>query len=267
MRSRSAVVVLALLFVGGYIVYPASASAATCGKKDPRSGKTVRGVLALDEGQSDTDKAFKQDTGHKTLPLIFKVNGCDLANNAPRPRLEVNPRKGSNELPRDGEAVSIKRVVPDGSTLEVFLDIDSGKFDPGSYGASVVLRAPYINSSRTPITVSRSEDTELIPAGIGALAALIGLLVYSLLQIVNQATLTVANAKRFVIGVIVVVGVVAGAFIGYLDYHDQVVWTFKDNWVATATAGFGGATGGVMAGLLGGVWKKKPAAQNKKGGQ
>ena len=249
MRSRSVAAVLVVLVIGAW---PASASAATCGEKDPTSGKTLRGVLALDETQAVIDAAFKRGTGHRTLSLIFKVNGCELADNAARPTLEVNPRKGQDELPAD--AISIKGATPEESMLEVKLDVDSDKFKAGSYGASAVLRAPYMNSSRTPISVSRSDNRWWIPAGAGALAALAGLLVFTLLQLVGKAKLLITSP--LVLALVGLVGVVAGAFLAYVSYTDQEIWTIRENLVAAATAGFGGATGGVMAGLLAGIWQK-----------
>lgn len=251
MHSRLAVVVLAAAVVV-CSVYPASVTAATCGEKDPMSGQITRGVLALDWAQAVIGSVFKRDTGHKTLSLIFKVKGCELAQTVSPPVLEINPRKGIKELPQDGDAVSIRRVVPDGSMLDVKLDVDSAKFKPGSYGALVVLRAPYINSSRTPVSMSRSDIRWWLPAGVSALAALAGLFVFTLLQIVRKAKLAVS--KPVVLVLVGVVAVGAGALLGYINYANQDVWTAGENLVATATAGFGGATGGLMAALLGRIW-------------
>jgi len=246
-------VTVACLAACGAISLPGSAAAAICGTKDAGTDTTLRGVLALDETDAVTDVAFKRQTGHKPLPLVFKVNGCELADDAAAPRLAVKRRKGIDALP--AKAISIESVEPDGSTLDVNLDVDLGKFGPGSYGASIVLRAPYMNSSRTPISVSRSESSSFIPAGVGALGALAGLFVFTLLQIIRSSVQTVT--KPVILILVGLVAIAAGALLGYVSYQDQDVWKFSDNWVATATAGFGGATGGVMTGLLGGIWKDK----------
>lgn len=253
MRSRSGTMGLTMV-VAASIAFPASSAGATCGQKDATTGQSVRGVLALDETQADTEATFKRDTGHKTLDLVFKVNGCKLAQGLVTPTLDVNPLKGKGELPDGGAAVSIKRVESEPSTFDVLLDVDSGKFKPGSYGATVVLRAPYVDSSRTPVTLSRSDNRWLIPAGLGALAALAALLVVTLLHYFKGPPL--AEHKALGLVAVAVIGIGAGALLGFVSYQNQDIWTFKDNWLATATAGFGGATGGVMTGLLGAIWKQ-----------
>lgn len=243
-----------LVVLLGSGVVPASATAATCGS----TSAAGRGVLNLDADEAVTDAVFRQRTGHKTLSLVFRVNGCDLPANAPPPVLEVNPRRGLDELPDSGAAITVRRVVVDGPSLDVLLDVDAGKFDPGSYGASLVLRSPYLSPSRTSVSVSRSEHRALVPAFVGALAAAAGLLVFGLLQTVRHARLVVGS--RVVLGLVLLVGVAVGAILGYVNYRNQDVWTFSENWIAAATAGFGGSTGGVMAGLLGGLLTKAPDA-------
>lgn len=255
MQPRRTMVILVCFVAGVLAAFPAPASAAVCGTTEADSGDTIRGTLALDEEDAVTDRVFHRDTGHKTLSLIFKVGGCVLAADAPQPTLDVIPRKGSEELPAN--AVSLKRVTPDGSTLDVLIDVDSGRFDPGSYGALVVLRAPEVATTRTPIAVSRSDNRWLIPALIGIVAALAGLALFTLGQVARKATL----ASRRLLALVAGIAAVAGAVVVVVNYTNQEVWTFGENWWSAAVTGFTGATSGVMAGLLGGVWKTEdPAA-------
>src|SRR5215218_7132612 len=91
---------------GVLAVFAPGAPAATCGKTDPKTGKTPRASATLNEQSAVTDQAFKRDSGHKTILLSFNVGGCELAADAPPPAMEVNPRKGSDELP--DSALTIK---------------------------------------------------------------------------------------------------------------------------------------------------------------
>ena len=243
-------VVAALLLVAG----PPAAQAATapiCGKPDPKTGKVAKGAPTLNEQNAVTEQVFKRDAGHKTIFLSFNVAGCELAADAPPPAVEINPSKGADELP--SEAVKVKGVTPDGTTLDVKLDVDSEKFQAGSYGGLVVLRAPYMATSRTPVTVSRSDNRVWLPALLGAIAALGGLLLFNFARKISDHKLKVG---RLALAGVAAIGAIAGAVAVLVNYYNQDVWTFGENWWSAIVTGFTGATTGVMAGLLGDIWSK-----------
>ena len=231
--------------------FPAGAFAATptCGKADSKTGAVAKGMPSLNEQNAVTDQTFKRDSGHKTIFLSFNLAGCELASDAPPPAVEINPSKGADELPAD--AVTLKGATPDGNTLDVKLDVDSDKFDAGSYGGLIVLRAPYIATSRTPVTVSRSDNRAWLPALIGALAALGGLFLFNFARKLGKAKLKVS---RLALAGVAAIGAVAGAVAVLENYYNQDVWTFGENWWSAVVTGFTGATTGVMAGLLGDIW-------------
>jgi hypothetical protein len=241
--------VVGVLLVGLQAISIAPASAAPCGARDPQTHKAFKGALELNEDEAEVDKAFERDTGKESLLLAFTVSGCRIPSDAAPPTLDVLPRKAIADLPTD--AVSLNRATPDTTTFDVVIDVDGGKFDPGSYGALVALRAPYLVTTRTPITVSRSEDSWLIPLCIGVLAALVGFLVFSLKKIFDKKPLKV-GAGMVVLAVVIAAGV--GAYLALVNYFDQDVWTVEANWKATAAIAFVGGTTGLMAGLLGGMW-------------
>jgi hypothetical protein len=235
-----------------------AATAPTCGKTDPKTGKTPRGTATLNEQSAVTDQAFKRESGHKTLLLSFNVGGCELAPDAPAPALEVNPRKGSDELP--DSALTMKSSTPDGTTLDVKLDVNSAKFDPGSYGSVIVLRAPYMQTSRTPIAVSRSDNRVWVPALIGILAALGGLFLFNFAKKIGKSKLEVS---RLALAGVAAIGAIAGAVAVLVNYYNQDVWTFSENWWSAVVTGFTGATTGVMAGLLGDIWSSEEAGDDE----
>lgn len=249
MKPLRTFAVLVVLIAGASAIWAGGASAATCGTKDAKTGTELRGTLTLDQENAVTDAVFKRETGHKTLALIFGVAGCEIASGAPAPAFDTGPRKNTDELP--DTALSVRRVVPDGTSLEVDLTVDTARFDPGSYGALVALRAPYLITSRTPISVSRSEDSALIPLLYGAIAGIVGLLLFSLTYLAKGQRPNVS----VVLGVVIVaVAAGAGAVLVLINWGSQDVWTFSENWKSAGVTGLAGGTTGVMAGVLQSVW-------------
>jgi hypothetical protein len=228
-----------------------AATAPTCGQADPKTGKVAKGAPTLNEQNAVTEQVFKRDAGRKTIFLSFNVAGCELAADAPPPAVEINPRKGADELP--AEAITLKGATPDGTTLDVRMDVNSEKFDAGSYGGLIVLRAPYMATSRTPVTVSRSDNRVWLPALIGALAAFGGLALFNFARRIGGAK---PKVGRLALAGVVAIGAVAGAVAVLVNYYNQDVWTFGENWWSAVVTGFTGATTGVMAGLLGDIWSK-----------
>ena len=244
---------LVALIVGAnlYLV-PHSSAATRCGDVDPATKQSTRAALTLDEN-SVTNLSYKRKTNTRTLLLIFKATGCDLGSSQPDPRVDVLPKQGSDELP-DG-VVSLKTAVPDGSDLSVRLGVDEHKFDPGSYGGLVEMRAPYLNTTRTPIAVSRSENRIWIPFGLGALAGLVSILWFGALKFLSREKLQING--WWLTGV-AAAACAFGGFAVVSSYVDQEVWTLADNFKAAILAGIAGATTGTMATMLAVIWKATP---------
>jgi hypothetical protein len=225
------------------------AEAAKCGAVDPATKTTARATLALDEKSAVTSQIFKRKTAKRSLSLIFTASGCDIDVLEPAPRPTQLPQKGMDELPEG--AWTVKSAEFDSPTLEVILTVDPKKFPPGSYGNLLSLRAGYLAANRTPIAVSRSEDTPWKPIGIGALAGLAGFLWFAVLKFVARAKLKVS---WWWLPLVAGLAVAVGAWGAAKSYWDQDVWTFDANWHATAVAGFTGASTGSILALLGTVW-------------
>jgi hypothetical protein len=234
------------------------ASATPCGQFDGQSGQRARATLTLDEKSSKTHLWFKRETGHRTISLVFTAAGCDLPGEMPEPRLVVLPEQGSWELPDD--VLTVKSAEAFRSEFLLKVDVDASKFKPGTYDGKLVARSPYLNSNRTPISVSRSEHRFWIPMLIGAITGLAGMIWFALLKGASQAQLTV---ERHWLLVLSVVCIFSGMVAVFISYWDQTVWTLDENLVAGAIAGFTGATTGAMAGVLGVIWTT-PAGDNKR---
>lgn len=224
---------------------PGAAQAATCGT----GAEPVRAVLTLDE-TSDTDATFKRDDGTRALNLIYRAADCTFSGSEAPPRIAVLSAKDADELPPD--AVTLKSASFDPKEMALGLQVDSASFDPGSYGGLVEVRAPYLVTTRTPITVSRSEDNLLLPIGIGAIGGLVALLWFGLTKAATRNQLEIAPVWLVVV---VAGGVVAGAFTVWSSYMSQDVWTLDENARSALLAAFTGATTGAMGTLLGALWK------------
>ena len=233
---------------------PSSAGAAICGTT-ASTGEVYKGFLALNENTAVTEKQFKRSTGQGTLSLIFRVSGCDLPAEAPPPTMTQLPRPDTVDLNK--EAIKFESATLDPHSLEVLLDVDAQKFDPGSYGALLALRAPYIATTRTPIAVSRSENRGWIPLLWGALSAFVGLVIFSALKFIGRIAL---NVKPVWLIFAAAVACGSGAAVVYANYADQEVWTFGDNWLAAAGTGFSAGTSGVMTALLAAMWRADTGA-------
>jgi hypothetical protein len=257
---------MSLIVVAAAIVAQPAAAQTTpvCGKPDPNTTptKTARGTLTLD-GTSKTTIAYGRDTRPETLDLLFTVSGCELdADNVQPPRLEVRP-KGSPQLAPAPEAsgpnpptdvITIKNFTAETGTVEMELNVDGKAIAPDSYEAYVVLRAPYMVSTRTPIAISRSEDDWKVPAGIGALFGLLGFAWLTLTKLVSREELTIGWLWLLPFGI---VGAVFGAAAVVGTWWDQEVWTSSQNGKGAAAAGIAGATTGSMLILIGAIWKAK----------
>lgn len=243
--------VAAALALASGLLYVQTASAAVCGSSDPGSATNgnVRGTVELQD-ESVTELAYKRETDPETLLLVFKVAGCEVAADASDPDIDVLPRKGSKQLP--DSVVKLLRARPDGTELSLRFSVDAPKFEPGSYGALLETRGPYLVTSRTPISLSRSEDNWAKPFGIGAASGLIAILWFGLLKYFAREKLKIKWPWLIVVAI-------AAAIFGGLAvasaWWDQDVWSVNENLKAAIVTGIAGATTGTMASLLGVVWQ------------
>ena len=135
---------------------------------------------------------------------------------------------------------------------------DEFSVDPGSYTSFVRIKAPWLRTVATPVTVTRSEDSEWIPLGIGVLGGLCGFFVFWLLRAIHNDDLLVK--ETWVLWLAAGVSVVVGAGTAFVtNYFNQELWTVDDNGLALFIAAFSASTGGVAAGLLTGIYKTTAA--------
>jgi hypothetical protein len=224
-----------------------------CGTEDPQSNEPVKAVLTL-KPDSVTTRAFKRNKDSGELSLIFGVDGCKLVQSqVPEPEVRLLPAKDLDELP--DEAVTLASAEVDGAELTVLLDVDPTKFDPGSYGGLLGVRAPaYLAPNRTLIAVSRTETDWWIPLGIAVAGGFVGCL-WLLVSRNVRIRLKFWKKGRAGVGVlrvvVVCIAVIAGGLIaGFGAYLTQDVWTVDDNGWQTGVTAFLAATAASFASLL-----------------
>lgn len=131
---------------------------------------------------------------------------------------------------------------------------DEFSVDPGSYTSFVRIKAQWLRTVATPVTVTRSEDSEWIPLGFGVGGGLCGFFVFWLLRKIHDDDLLVK--ERWVLWLAAIVSVVVGAGTAFVtNYFNQDLWTVDENALALFIAAFSASTGGVAAGLLTGIYK------------
>jgi hypothetical protein len=237
-----------LIVVAALMAAPSASAASECGSTDPKTHRTVRGTLRLDE-DSVTSKSFQADTDPQKLLLRFKVSGCELPPDPPPPETALLAKTGMKDIP-DG-AIRLVRAVADGSEYSLRLTADPNQFDPGSYGAVYELRAPTIIPTRTPIELSRSESNVLLPLGIGVVGGLAGIFWFLMLNFAKGAKTRITPWHY---GIVFAAAAIAGALAVYGAYRSQDVWSFSANSVSAFAAAFTGATTGAMATALAVLW-------------
>jgi len=255
--NRLAIVVLCAVGALG-LGHESGLAATGCGKVDPTTKKKLRAALTLN-AESRTTLTFKRSTDSDDLSFDFKVAGCDLAQRLkPMPEVFILPvADPPKAVPNRAIKLQTARTT-DGSDLVMTVSVNPTSFEPGTYGGLAVISAPYLATSRIPITVSRSDEDTIEPAGIALVGALAGFLLFVLFRRLTRDQLQVSWIWVLAVGVVsVLVGLLTSFF---TTYWDQDVWTLDDNLRATAVAAFTGATTGTMAGVLSAVWKA-PAKQ------
>jgi hypothetical protein len=203
------------------------------------------------------------------MTLVYRVTGCELADSEPAPAqpLRVYDSNGPGDPLPDGVVKLDGDPSIETASYVVHLKVSSDDFDPGSYSGLVEIRADWLNTVRTAVTISRSENRISVPLLWGALGAVAGLVVFVLPHWLRKDGPQVSRAR---LAVVVALGIIAGtlsAFVG--NYINQDIWTASANWWATAVIGFTGATSGVMAALWGVVWpsnQQQPAGTGNGGG-
>jgi hypothetical protein len=258
----------------------------------------VLATLTLDQEDQETVTAatFGRSTDPQPLTLVYRVSGCRVVDTLPLPRspLPTGPVNtvGARALPLG--SVQIDDVEADGDRYVVHLRVfvSSGKasdqggtsnpasaagsgptataasavasppgefsVDPGSYTSFVRVKGEWLRTVATPVTVTRSEDTESIPLGIGALGGLCGFFVFWLLRKIHEDDLMVK--ERWVLWFAAAASVVVGTVTAFVtNYLNQDVWTVESNALALFIAAFSASTGGVAAGLLTGIYKTSAA--------
>lgn len=252
---------LALVLVTAGVLFAAQpAGAVTCGEIDPATDAVAEGVLVLDEDDSVITLAFGRDTGTRRLSLVFSVTGCEIDPNTQEPpSIDVRPTSGDSEQ-LDRAILMPESPDTDGTTFEQVFTVSTDDFDPGSYGGVLLLDASYLARNRTPLAVSRSEEREYIPAGLGALGGLVGVIWFLALKLAARNKLAIRWGWLVVV---IPLAVLAGAWAVLNGYWDQDVWTSSDNGMAALRAGFTGASTGSAAGLLAAIFLSPGSAEQR----
>jgi hypothetical protein len=244
MRSKSFV---PALVVAHLLLAPGSATAADCGRPDPDGAGTLTGTLTLDAAASTVRSDFGREDGSRTLQLVFNVARCDAR--VP-PRVSVAPSKDVAEIPSD--ALGTPRIEALGHEVKITYTVRSDSFDPGTYGSFVTVSdQARLTPTRTPITLSRSESSILVPGMIGLLFGAAGFAVFY--WSTRLATQTM-NVTWRLLSVGVLIACVAGALSAIVNWLDHDLWVPQDNWQLAAATAFTQSTAGALVVMLGSVF-------------
>ena len=248
MRSKA---LIAVLVLAALHVLSSPVSAAECGGADPRNADAMKGTLALDDEASTVRRDFHREDDEQTLQLVFDVANCELRD---PPRVSAGPLEDADkQIPK--ETLARPTVQALGDEVKIVYDVRPDTFDPGTYGSLIEVSGPGIATARTPVTLSRSEPSILVPSLIGILAGALGFSVF-------YWTKRFANYKVTVrwpmLAVAVVFACGAGALAAIFNWLDQDVWVLHENWVVTGTTAFTQATAGVVVAMLAGVFTELP---------
>jgi hypothetical protein len=160
---------LALISLTGTAAAAATSPTAThaCGDIG-EDGQPTSGALVLDEALSTPAADFKDQTGDKTLQLVFKVGGCTLKSTAGiKVRVSASDANVAKSL---GKGVA----TPKGTVLTVEVPV-AATFPAGEHTALILISGPTILTVTQRVTVKRKQPWPL-PLAIAALAGALGLL-------------------------------------------------------------------------------------------
>lgn len=240
MRAHLLALILAALLLA--VTFPSAASAAKCGTIDPKTNTVVKAKLEIDP-DSVTTIAFVRDMEPQWLLVRFKATGCELPIGH-KPTIDLLPKQNAKNIPEP--AVILKAARPAGSEYTLKLRADPGELDPGAYEGFLEVRATNINTTRTPVALSRSEDNELLPLGIGLIGGLASVMWFLGLHFAQGAK----SPKAWHYLLAFVAAALFGAFAVETAYRSQEVWTLSENYASAAVAAFTGATTGTMLAAL-----------------
>ena len=214
----------------------------------------LKASLEIDP-DSVTSIAFLRHTKPQWLLVRFKASGCELPLGH-KPTIDLLPKQNAQNIPE--QAVVLKAARPAGTEYTLKLLADPGKLAPGSYEGFLEVRATNINTMRTPISLSRSEDRWWLPLVIGLVGGFASLVWFLGLHFAEGAK----SPKKWHYGFAFVAAALFGAFAVETAYRSQEVWTFSENYASAAVAAFTGATTGTMLAALAVLF---PKAKNKAG--
>jgi hypothetical protein len=243
MSARRLLHILAGLTVIAAYVTPV-ASAADCGVEDTKTHVITKASLDLDP-DSVTSITFKRDTDPQKLLIRFKATGCTLPGDAAAPKIDVLPKQNIKNVPDD--VIKLESAVADGSDYSLTFSAIPDKFDPGTYGGFVEVRAPFLKTARAPISLSRSESDELLLVLLGLLGGVASLVWFVGLRLAKGA---VTNIEWWHYVLAFLAAAVAGIIAVDTAYRAQDVWSFSDNAGSAVVAAFTGATTGTMIAAL-----------------
>ena len=222
--------------------FPAAASAAKCGTINPKTNTVVKAKLEIDP-DSVTTIAFVRDTAPQWLLVRFNATGCELPVGH-RPTIDLLPKQNAKNIPE--QAVILTAARPAGSEYTLKLRADPAALKPGSYEGFLEVRATNINTTRTPISLSRSEDNEFKPIAIGLVGGFASVVWFLGLHFAQGAK----SPGRWHYVFAFVAAALFGAFAVETAYRSQEVWTLSENYSSAAVAAFTGATTGTMLAAL-----------------
>jgi hypothetical protein len=261
--------------VAAFLALAATASAElpVCGTTPPGASQPVKATLALADTDPETVTAalYGRRTGVRQLTFVYNVSGCRVTNGLALPA--DPPPIGP---PKDDKVGTIPKGViridgrpeADGNQYVVHMQVftappaytDPGtgkkiapKFDPGTYGGFLHLKAGWMHRTGTLVAISRSENRWLFVLGAAVIGALGGFVVFMLLHAFARANLLVGGWRVAIAGAL---SIGVGAYVAYTtNYLNQDVWTLGANTLALLTAAFTAATSGhLVTGLLGKVY-------------
>jgi hypothetical protein len=252
---------------------PALGGQPVCGSVPKGTSQPVKATLALADTDPETVTAalYGRTTGAKQLTFVYTVTGCQLTDTLAPPEdpPPIGPPKDNKVATIPKGAIRIEgRPEVDGNQYVVHMQAFTApprysdartkksiapRFDPGTYGGFVHLKATWMHRTGTPVAISRSENRWLFVLGAAALGALGGFVFFMLLHAFSRSQLLASPAK---VAIAAVVSVGVGTYVAYTtSYLNQDVWSFGANTIALLTAAFTAATSGhLVTGLLGKVY-------------
>jgi hypothetical protein len=202
----------------------------------------VKADLQIDP-DSVTTIAFQRDTDPQWLLVRFNASGCELPIGH-RPTIDLLPKQNAKNIPE--RAVVLVAARPAGTEYTLKLLADPAELTPGTYEGFLEVRATNINTTRTPISLSRSEDNEFLPLAIGMIGGLASVIWFLGLHFAQGAK----SPRPYHYVLAFVAAALFGAFSVETAYRSQEVWTLSDNFSSAAVAAFTGATTGTMLAAL-----------------